>query len=371
MVHMATSNIGLGIIGLSPEGSWAGRAHVPALKVVPGYEIRALATSRPESAAQAAEIYGVPLAFHDPAELVVRPEVDVVVVAVRVPYHLELVKAALEAGKMVYCEWPLGNGRAEAETMAALAESKVIPAHIGLQGRSSPAIRYIRDLVASDRIGEVISSTLVASAGAWGATIEPRLVYGLDRKNGVSMLTVQFGHTIDSFCWCLGEFKGLSATLATRYPLAKRTDTGEKVPKTIDDQIAITGTLDNGAVAAVHYRSGISQAANFFWEINGSKGDLVITSTSGRLQYADLRIQGTSRTTGALEPLPVPESYKLVADASPSDMFYTLAHAYALMRSDIKLGTMHVPTFADAVVRHRMIEAIERSSDTGSRQSYR
>ena len=368
---MAASDIGLGIIGLSPEASWAGRAHVPALQVVSGYEIRALATSRPETAAQAAEIYGVPLYFHDPAELVARPEVDLVVVAVRVPYHLGLVKMALEAGKMVYCEWPLGNGLAEAEEMAALAESKIIPSFVGLQGRSSPAIRYIRDLVASDRIGDVISSTLVASAGAWGATIEPRLVYGLDRKNGVSMLTVQFGHTMDSFCWCLGEFRELSATLATRYPLVKRTDTGEKIEKTIADQIAVTGILDNGAVAAVHYRSGTSQAANFFWEINGSKGDLVITSSSGRLQYADLRIQGTSRTTGHLENLPVPDNYKLVPEASPSDIYYTLAHAYSLMRCDIKLGTANIPTFADAVVRHRMIEAIERASETGARQSYR
>lgn len=73
---------------------------------------------------------------------------------------------------------------------------------------------------------------------------------------------------------------------------------------------------------------------------------------------------------GGLEELPIPETYRLVSGCSPSDMFYTLANAYALMRSDIKLGTDHVPTFADALVRHRMIEAIERSSATGTRQSY-
>lgn len=366
---MAADAIGLGIIGLSSPISWAARAHVPALKHVPGYEIRALATSKPETAKQAAQTYGVPLFFHDAAEMVRRPEVDLVVVAVRVAQHLDLVRTALGAGKMVYCEWPLGNGRAEAEQMATLAQEKAVPAFVGLQGHASPAIRYIRDLVASGRIGEVISTTFVASAGAWGATIEPRLVYGLDRRNGVSMLTVQFGHAIDGFCWCLGEFRELSATLATRYPVVKRTDTGEEVAKTIDDQIALTGILENGAVAAVHYRSGVSQAANFFWEINGSKGDLVVTGDSGRLQYGDLRIRG-SGTGGALEDLPIPDSYRLVPGLAPSEMCYTLAHAYALMRSDIKLGTSHVAAFADGLVRHRMIEAIERSSATGTRQSY-
>lgn len=366
---MSASDIGIGFIGLSSQASWAGRAHVPALKAVSGFQITALATSREESAAAAAAAYGVPLYFHDPEKLVERPEVELVVVAVRVPHHLELVRMALDHGKMVYCEWPLGNGREEADQMAALAQEKAVPAFVGLQGHASPAIRHIRDLVASGRIGEVISTTFTASAGAWGATIDPRLVYGLDRSNGVSMLTVQFGHAIDGFCWCLGEFRELSATLATRFPMVKRTDTGEEVAKTIDDQIAVSGILENGAVASVHYRSGSSQVANFFWEINGSKGDLVVTGESGRLQYGDFRIRGTA-AAGGLEELPIPESYRLVSGCSPSDMFYTLAHAYALMRSDIKLGTDHVPTFADALVRHRMIEAIERSSRSGTRQSY-
>lgn len=367
---MNSNMVGLGIVGLSPGGSWAARSHIPALKCVPGYEIRALATSRPESAAQAATDFGVPFFTDNPMLLISRPEVDVVVVAVRVPYHLELVEAALSAGKIVYCEWPLGNGRAEAERMTQAALLQGTRNFVGLQGRSSPVIRYLRDLVASGRIGEVISTTFVASAGAWGATIEPRLIHGLDRRVGVSMLTVQFGHAIDGFCWCLGEFQDLSSTLATRYPVVRRTDTGEELVKTIDDQIALTGRLENGAVAAVHYRSGTSQAANFFWEINGSQGDLVITGDSGRLQYGDYRIRG-SNGAGGLEELPVPESYRMIGGCGPSDMFYTLAHAYAAMHGDITRGSRNVPTFADALVRHQMIEAIERSSRTGTRQNYR
>ena len=46
------------------------------------------------------------------------PEVDLVVVTVKVPHHRELVPSALEAGKHVYCEWPLGNGLAEARKLA-------------------------------------------------------------------------------------------------------------------------------------------------------------------------------------------------------------------------------------------------------------
>ncbi|MBB3458708.1 putative dehydrogenase [Rhizobium sp. BK313] len=367
---MANGTIGVGIIGLSGADSWAARAHVPALKAASGFDIVALATSNIKTAAKAAEIHHVPAFFDDPKALAEHPDVDLVVVAVRVPQHRALVTAALDAGKQVYCEWPLGNGRSDAEAISSLANAKDIRGFTGLQGRASPAVRYLRDLVKAGHIGDVVSTTLVGSAGAWGDKIEPRLVYGLDRKNGVSMLTVQFGHTIDGLCWCLGEFAEVSATLATRFPMVPRTDTGELVEKTIDDQIAVTGTLQNGAVAAVHYRSGSSSVANFLWEINGTKGDLVVTGNHGRLQYSDLRIQHGEGNGGKLTELEIPDAYKLVNGSTPVDMFYTLAHAYALLRKDIVNGTSHVPRFADALVRHRLIEAIEKSSSSGTRQSY-
>ena len=316
---MAANDIGLGFIGLSSAASWAGRAHVPALKVVPGYEIRALRTSRSETAAQAAQTYGVPFFSHDPAQLVERPEVDLVVVAVSVPYHLELVEAALDAGKMVYREWPLGNGRGEAEQMAVLAARQGRP---GLRRTAGPCLashplyprpRRLRpdrrrDLDDLRRLGRSLGDGR-AAAGLRARPQERRL--DADRASSAMRSTASAGASASS--------RSSRPTLATRYPLVKRTDTGEEVPKTIDDQIALTGTLQNGAVAAVHYRSGASQAASFFWEVNGSKGDLVITGDSGRLQYGDLRIRGTSEM-GELEEWPIPDSYRLVSGCSPSDM---------------------------------------------------
>ena len=69
------------------------------------------------------------------ADLDSLPSVDVVAVTVKVPYHLELATAALEAGKAVYCECPLGNGLDETETLAALAKKHGVLALAGLQAR--------------------------------------------------------------------------------------------------------------------------------------------------------------------------------------------------------------------------------------------
>jgi predicted dehydrogenase len=58
-----------------------------------------------------------------------------------VPYHLELVGAALDAGKAVYCEWPLGATLDEAVRMADAARVQSVATVIGLQGRSGPGDR--------------------------------------------------------------------------------------------------------------------------------------------------------------------------------------------------------------------------------------
>src|SRR5882672_8348154 len=111
--------IRVGIIGANPNPGWAAQAHIPALKSLSDdFEIMALSTSRRESADAASKLFGVPLAFDNHQQLVNRADVDLVAITVKVPYHLELATVALDAGKAVYCEWPLANGLIEAETLA-------------------------------------------------------------------------------------------------------------------------------------------------------------------------------------------------------------------------------------------------------------
>src|SRR5260370_6230840 len=115
--------IRVGIIGANPDRGWAAEAHIPALKSLSDdFKITALSTTRRESADAASKLFGAPLAFDNHQDLVNSADVDVVAITVKVPYHLELATAALEAGKAVYCEWPLGNGLIEAASLAALAK---------------------------------------------------------------------------------------------------------------------------------------------------------------------------------------------------------------------------------------------------------
>src|SRR5437867_11387682 len=166
--------IRVGIIGANPDRGWAAQAHIPALKSLSDdFEITALSTTRRESADAASKLFGVPLAYDNHQELVNSTGVDVVAVTVKVPHHLELATAALNARKAVYCEWPLGNGLNEAETLAALAKQKGVLAVSGLQARSAPSVAYVHDLIQQGYAGEVLSTTLIGSGVGWGPTVEP------------------------------------------------------------------------------------------------------------------------------------------------------------------------------------------------------
>ncbi|MFN8557954.1 MAG: Gfo/Idh/MocA family oxidoreductase [Dehalococcoidia bacterium] len=131
--------IRVGIVGatVTPGGSgWGANAHVPALAALPDYQLLAVCTAHEETARASADKFGAALAFHDMADMVAHPDIDLVVVCVRVPIHYPLVMQALRAGKATFCEWPLGANVAEAEEMAALAREQSLRTMVGLQARS-------------------------------------------------------------------------------------------------------------------------------------------------------------------------------------------------------------------------------------------
>src|SRR5439155_6010850 len=239
---MPESVLGVGIIGVSPVRGWAATAHIPALRALPNYEIRALSAHSAESARAAGDLFGVSAAFSDHEQLVTRPDIDVVVVTVKVPHHRELVSAALAAGKAVYCEWPLARDLEDARAMAALGAERGLRTVVGLQARQAPANEFVRELLSEGYVGEVLSTTMIGLSVAGDVVIQPN-VYMLDRANGANMLTVAVGHSLDTLNHVLGEFADLSAVSAIRRPVITAEKTREQIVKTAADQIAVIGTL--------------------------------------------------------------------------------------------------------------------------------
>src|SRR3990172_8711458 len=112
------SRLRVGFIGAN--GRWGPSAHAPALQRLPETEMYAVCTAHADTAQAAADKYGVKVAYSDVKAMSADPRVEAALVAVRVPAHYVLAKNALEAGKHVYCEWPLGANTREAEELGAL-----------------------------------------------------------------------------------------------------------------------------------------------------------------------------------------------------------------------------------------------------------
>src|SRR5438874_6161906 len=319
MSNGRAKRIRVGIIGANPDRGWAAQAHIPALmSLSDDFEITALSTSRQESADAASKLFGVRVAFDNHQGLVNSPLVDVVAVTVKVPYHLELATAALDAGKAVYCEWPLGNGLEEAETLAALAKRKGVLAVAGLQARSAPSVAYVRDLIDQGYVGEVFSTTLIGSGMGWGPTVEPFNAYLNDKKNGATMLSIALGHAADALCHCLGEIRELSATMTLRRKTFTIAGTGESKPMNADDQVCVAGLLESGAALSIHYRGGRSRGTNLLWEINGTEGDLQVTADGGQAQIFEMQVRGGNGAQSSLEALPSPEQHWWAPSEGPS-----------------------------------------------------
>lgn len=363
---MSSRKYGVGIVGLTPGRSWAAIAHLPALRALSDdYAVIGVANSSRESAEEAAQACGVARAFADVSELVSSPDVEVVAITVKVPYHRELVRAAVEAGKHVYCEWPLGNGLTEARELAQLVREKGVLGVVGTQARVSPAVEYVRDLVADGYVGELLSSTVVGDGGSWGAETPEVYAYLLERANGATMLTIPLGHTLAAITEVLGSVADVAATLTTRRKSVRIIETGEQKPMTAADQILVSGTFKSGAPLSIHYRGGKSRGTGFLWEINGTRGDLQVTGALGHSQMVELTVKGGNGDATTMEALKIPEKYG--ADPVDGTIPGNVRRVYQRMASDLANGTHLAPSFDDAVANHQLIAAIEAAAANGGR----
>ena len=359
------STLGVGIIGVSPVRGWAATAHIPALRALPNYEIRALSAHSAESARAAGEAFGVRAVFSDYEQLVTQPDIDLVAVTVKVPHHRELVSAALAAGKAVYCERPLGRDLEEARAMAALAAEKGARTVVGLQARQAPAIEFVQQLLRDGYVGEVLSTTMVGLSIPGDVVGQPN-AYMLDKTNGANLLTIPVGHSLDLLNYVLGDFAELSAVSDVRRPLISIEETGEQIVKTAADQIAVIGTLTSGATASVHIREAVAGGTGFLWEINGT---LRITADAALPEIFPLTVagaQGRNEPAELAVPMALTQKWPTLASLEGAPAF-NVARAYAAFAADIDNGTHTVPDFADAVRRHEVIAAIERSAASGKR----
>ena len=354
--------IRLGLLGASVTGTWSSRAHFPALKVSQDFELTAVCTSKAESAEASRRAHGARLAFHDYQAMLASPEIDAVAVVVRVPSHYAPTKAAIEAGKHVYCEWPLGRTTAEAVELAALAKSRGLVTAVGLQARLNPALMYMKELIDAGYVGEI--RAVHVSLLREGILARPaHRTWQRDVSLGANTLTIPNGHTVDALRFVVGDIARLSAVIATQVRQWRTTDTNEVLDVTAPDNVLASGWLANDAVVSIHVGTIPYAGSNYRMEIYGREGTLVASGEDSP-QLGAVHVHG-AKGSNTLAPLPVPERLTIAPPGTPTGAPANIGQLYRAFAMAIRGGLSEQPTFETAVEMHRLIDAMREASAGG------
>ena len=354
--------IRLGIIGASPTVGWAHRSHLPAIVASPEFELTGVCTTRMETAQESARQYGARLAFDDYRDMLAHPDIEAVAVVLRVPSHYQITKDALNAGKHVFTEWPLGANISEAQELADLARSKGVKAVVGLQARAAPEILHMKELVEGGYVGEIMSCSMRLIRG--GVLERPSgRTWQRDDTLGATTLTIATGHSMDALRFVVGDLSHVSAVVSTECPQWLETDTQTLVDVTAPDNILISGRLANGAVVSAHIASIPWAGSGYKLEIYGREGTLVASSEDSP-QLGPVRLQGV-RQGDDLEDLDIPAHHTSVLEGMPQGAPYNVGQLYYQFSRAIRHEEKRHPDFDTAVDLHRFIDAVRQASDEG------
>ncbi len=186
-----------------------GKRHAAMISRNPESELVAVVDVDPAQAAAAAE-YGVPFYPSLEAYLAQGPAADVVNIASPNNFHAPQAMAAIQAGRHVVIEKPMGLSKAECEDVifAALQAHKL--AFCVMQNRYSPPSVWLKEMVSSGRLGKIYMVQVNCywnrdaryyKAGGWKGHL------GTD---GGTLFT-QFSHFIDIMFWLFGDIRNVQA----------------------------------------------------------------------------------------------------------------------------------------------------------------
>ena len=179
---------------------------------------------------------------------------------------------------------------------------------------------------------------------------------------GANLISIATGHALDTLCYLLGEFKHLTATTAItfpKFPLTNGDGKTEMIERKFKDSIAIQGILENGAIANYAFTTTTEATPpRFEWIISGVKGSLKFEGPSMFISMFPPTLFQHQIGEGA--------NWEEVKFGSQM-AFGGVGEIYAAYAEGKKDGLVD---FDEAVKRHRMIEAIYRSAEKGTRESY-
>ncbi len=266
--------IGIGIIG----GGYMGKAHSVAMHAVgavfattlrPHCEM--ICTTTEEGAARKAAELGFDRSTADWQALVADPAVEAVIIASPQHTHKDAAVAALDLGKPVFCEKPMGLGLHETRDMVAAADRTGVVNMCGFNYIRTPASQLARQMIQAGEIGEITYFRGEHTEDFFADPNQPASWRVFGKPNGA--MGDLAPHMINAALALAGPIRSLVADIQTVYPTRPGAD-GE-VEVTNDDHGQFLCRFDNGAMGTLYFsRVATGRKMGYAYDIYGTKGGL-------------------------------------------------------------------------------------------------
>ncbi|QTN36316.1 Gfo/Idh/MocA family protein [Cognatishimia activa] len=369
---------------------WMGKVHTMAYQTFPHFlgsengtaEVKILVEANPDAAADLAQRAPEARIVKDWKEAIADPEIDLIDICLPDSLHYEVAKAALLAGKHVYCEKPLADTAAEARELADIAKEKGVITRVGHAFPRNPVHDLAKEIIDAGEIGEIKLFKACQHIDMYGDPLTPYMW----RANGELAPTGIIGDTgshVFSFMeFLVGPVAKLVADnfiVTPKRPVVDGLAYGESAELKGDEDWADITNPDgtnlmvqfaNGARGLVDF-SRVATGRKFMqtYEIYGTKGSLAYTYDEvnrlrfysnddkiGRRGYREIDVGPENETFRAFLPLP---NFALGYNESK------IIEAAEVIKS-IVTNTPAWPTFENGHQICQIVDACMTSSDTQS-----
>jgi myo-inositol 2-dehydrogenase / D-chiro-inositol 1-dehydrogenase len=274
-----TKPVGVGLIG----AGWIGTFHGETLaRRLPGARLAGVADPAPGAAERLASSLGADRATTDPAELLADPAVEAVLIAAPARFHADLVVAAAEAGKAVFCEKPMALTLADADRAIAATLAAGAPLQVGFNRRFDTGFRAAHELVAAGRLGT------------------PQLLRSLTRDPGIpdpgrvppsTIFLETLIHDFDTL-----RYLNPGAEAVTVYAVADALAYPQFRDQGLQDTAVVLVRFDNGAMATAEASFNAVYGYDIRGEVFGSAG----MATAGDIRRTTMAYHGAEGALAAI-----------------------------------------------------------------------
>jgi myo-inositol 2-dehydrogenase/D-chiro-inositol 1-dehydrogenase/scyllo-inositol 2-dehydrogenase (NAD+) len=238
---------------------------------VPGSRIVAISDTFEESARKAADELGVNQVYTDYREALRKSGADAVIVATPTKFHRDIVTAAAEAKKHIFCEKPMAMNREECQAMIGAAEKAGVILQIGFMRRFDANFRRAKEMVDSGGIGEVVS----VKSQTRGPSIPQEWMYDIAKSNGP--LAEVNSHDIDTLRWFTGSEAASLYAIAGNF----RSDAARSRYPDFYDTVLMNVTMKNGMLGNIDGAQGVQYGYDAQADILGTCGSIRIGGLQG------------------------------------------------------------------------------------------